>query len=122
MSKFSSTLSIAMLFLCIIPYAALAQESNDESETEMTREERRAEWENLSDEEKQAKREELRALREQKRAEWESMSPEEREAKRAEMRERWESMTPEQRDAIKQRRMHKRNRARNRRDDGNEGE
>ena len=74
---------------------------------EMTREERHTAWQSLSEEEKQAKREKMRAKREQRRAEWEALSPEEREAKRAEMRRRMEAMTPEEREAMKQRRQHR---------------
>ena len=46
------------------------------------REEMRAHWNALSDEEKEAKREAMRAHREERRAMWESMSPEERAAMR----------------------------------------
>ncbi len=97
-----------MLSLTLLPFAANSEESDQgassESRSEMSREERRAAWQNLSEEEKQAKRDQMRAKREQRRAEWEALTPEEREAKRAQMREKWEAMTPEQREAIKQRR------------------
>jgi TRAP-type C4-dicarboxylate transport system substrate-binding protein len=44
------------------------------------REQMRAQWNALSDEEKQARRKAMRAHREERRAMWESMSPEERAA------------------------------------------
>jgi len=46
------------------------------------REEMRARWNELSEEEKEARREAMRAHREERRAMWESMSPEERAALR----------------------------------------
>jgi hypothetical protein len=110
-----TTLSrILTLSIVLLPFAAFAQESDQGASSadrpEMTREERRAAWESLSEEEKQAKREEMRARREKARAEWEAMTPEERDAKRAEMKAKWDAMTPEQRAAIKERRMHRRHR------------
>ena len=108
MKKSARILISLMLSLTLLPFAANSEESgqgaSSEQRSEMSREERRAAWESLSEEEKQAKREQMRAMREQRRAEWEALTPEEREAKRAEMREKWEAMTPEQRKAIKQRR------------------
>ena len=101
-------LSVAMLSLALMPFAAFSQEGDDgaasEKRPEITREERRAAWDNLSEEEKQAKRDQLRSRREEMRAKWESMTPEEREAKKADMQKRMESMTPEQREAMQQRR------------------
>lgn len=101
-------LSVAMLSLALMPFAAISQEGDDgaasEKRPEITREERRAAWDNLSEEEKQAKRDQLRSRREEMRAKWESMTPEEREAKKADMQKRMESMTPEQREAMQQRR------------------
>jgi Spy/CpxP family protein refolding chaperone len=100
-------LVVSMLSLAVLPFAAYSEQSDEgaspERRTEMTLEERRAAWENLSEEEKQAKREQMRARRDQRRAEWEAMTPEEREAKRAERRRRMESMTPEQREAMRKR-------------------
>ena len=98
----------SLLSLSLLPFAASSAEDDEgaapDKRPEMTREDRRAAWESLSGEEKQAKREQMRAKREQRRAEWEAMTPEQREAKREEMRKRMESMTPEQREAMKQRR------------------
>lgn len=124
MKKSARILAVSALSLSLFPFAGLAQESDDgassEKRPDMTREERRAAWENLSEEEKQAKREEWRAKREQRRAEWEAMTPEEREAKRAEMRQRLESMTPEQREAMKEKRKQRHQGAGKRRDHGGE--
>jgi Spy/CpxP family protein refolding chaperone len=83
-------------------------------------EERRAFWQGLSEEEREAKvaewrakldsmspeqkdamREMLAARREELRARWDEMSPEEREALRARMRERAEKMSPEEREAMR---------------------
>ena len=104
-------LAVSMLSLALLPFVAHSDEGDDgaspEKRPEMTREERRTAWQSLSEEEKQAKREKMRAKREQRRAEWEALSPEEREAKRAEMRRRMEAMTPEEREAMKQRRRHR---------------
>jgi hypothetical protein len=100
-------LAVAVLSVALLPVAAYSQEDDGgltrEKLSEMTPEERREAWENLSDEDKQAMREQMRARREQRRAEWEAMTPEEREAKREEMRKRMESMTPEQREAMRNR-------------------
>ncbi len=101
-------LAVSIISLVLLPFIAHADENEDgaspENRPEMTREDRRAAWENLSDEEKQAKRAEMQAKRDQKRAEWDAMTPEERDAKRAERKKRMESMTPEQREAMKERR------------------
>ncbi len=108
MDKSAKILMTSLLSLLLLPFAANSEENDpgarSAERSEMTREERRAAWEGLSEEEKQAKRDRMRAKREQMRAEREAMTPEQREAKRAEMRKKWEAMTPEQRDAIKQRR------------------
>ena len=100
-------LAVSMMSLVLLPFIAHAGENEDgaspENRPEMTREDRRAAWENLSDEEKQAKREQKRAKRDQMRAEWDAMTPEERDARRAERKKRMESMTPEQREAMKKR-------------------
>jgi hypothetical protein len=101
------TAALAALALVVMPIPVYSAEEGDavaaEESARMTPEERRAAWEALSDEEKQAIREKNRARREQKRAEWQAMTPEEREAKREEMRQRMESMTPEQREAMRKR-------------------
>lgn len=108
MNKTAKTMITLILSLALLPIVAVSEQTDpgasSDQRSEMTPEQRRAAWESLSEEEKQAKREEMRARREQKRAEWEAMTPEERDAKRAEMRKKWESMTPEQREAMKQRR------------------
>ena len=108
MKKTVEILAVSMLSLVLLPFAAYSDENDEgaapEKRPQMTREERRAAWEGLSEEEKQAKREQMRGKREQKRAEWEAMTPEERDAKRAEMHRRYEAMTPEQQEAVKQRR------------------
>jgi hypothetical protein len=83
-------------------------------------EERRAYWQSLSEDEREAKvaewraglesmspgqkealRTMLMARREELRARWDEMSSEEREALRARMRERAEKMTPEEREAMR---------------------
>ncbi len=117
-------LAISILSLALLPFVAHADENEDgaspENRPEMTREERRAAWENLSEEEKQAKREQMRARRDQRRAEWDALTPEERDAKRAEMKKRMESMTPEQREAMKKRRMNRGQRGgKHKKQDGN---
>ncbi|MFQ6004226.1 MAG: hypothetical protein ACE5OQ_01875 [Woeseia sp.] len=125
MKKPARILAISALCVLLLPFAAYPNESDDGVSpvrpSQMTREQRRAVWESLSEQEKQAKREEWRAKREQKRAEWEAMTPEEREAKRAELRKKWESLTAEERDAIKERRKqrrHNRGKRRHKRDHG----
>ena len=101
-------LAVSIMSLILLPLIAHAHENEDgaspENRPEMTREDRRAAWDNLSDEEKQAKREQMQSRRDQRRAEWDAMTPEERDAKRAERKKRMESMTPEQRKAMKKRR------------------
>lgn len=101
-------LAVSMLSLALLPFVVHSGESDDGASPgkrpEMMREERRAAWDSLSEEEKQVKREKMRAKREQRRAEWEALPPEEREAKREEMRRRMEAMSPEEREAMKQRR------------------
>ncbi len=108
MNKTAKILVISMLSLALIPLGASSQDSDEgampDKRPEMTNEERRAAWDNLSDEEKQARREQMRSRREEMRAKWESMTPEEREAKRVERQKRIDSMTPEQREAMQQRR------------------
>ncbi len=108
MNKSVRILAVSAMSLAILPCTVFSQESDEgassEQRGEMTREERRAAWESLSKEEKQAKREARRTRQEQRRAEWEAMTPEEREAKRTEMRAKWDAMTPEEREAMKKRR------------------
>lgn len=84
-------------------------------------EERRAYWQSLSEDEREAKvaewragldamspeqkdamRAMLMARREELRARWDEMSEEEREATRARMRERAEKMSPEEREAMRE--------------------
>jgi len=107
-NKTAKILVISMLSLALIPLGASSQDSDEgataDKRPEMTNEERRAAWDNLSDEEKQVRREQMRSRREEMRAKWESMTPEEREAMRAERQKRIDSMTPEQREAMQQRR------------------
>ncbi len=101
-------LTVSILSLTLLPFVAHADENEDgasrQNRPEMSREDRRAAWENLSEEEKQAKRANMQAKRDQRRAEWDAMTPEERDAKRAERKKRMESMTPEQREAMRIRR------------------
>lgn len=108
MKKPCKNLAALALCLCLLPLAVYSQKSDQGAASEqgrqVTREERRAAWESLSEAEKQAKREEHRARRELRRAQWEAMTPEERDVKRAEMRAKWEAMTPEQREAMQERR------------------
>jgi hypothetical protein len=82
-------------------------------------EERRAQWEAMTPEDRAAAKErrraeveamsaeERQAFREQRKTEWESMTPEQREQARGRLqhqrREAFESMTPEERDSMRQR-------------------
>ena len=77
-----------------------------DEERQAARQERRAQWENMSEEERQAAREE-------RRAKWDSMSDEEKQAarerraqhkeqRREAMRERWEGMSEEERQAARE--------------------
>lgn len=108
MSQLARILITSMLSAMLLPQTAISQESDQGAapgkRDEMTREERRAAWEGMSEEEKQAIRDRMRTNREQKRAEWEALTPEEREAKRAEMRKKFDAMTPEQQEALKKKR------------------
>lgn len=126
MKKLSKIMLVSTLALSLLPFAVFVQASDEGASSgarpEMTREERRAAWEALSDEEKQAKRDEMRAKREQARADWESLTPEEREAKRAEMKAKWEAMTPEQREAMKNMRKQRQNRGGQRKNHGGKKE
>ena len=108
MSRSARILITSMLSVMLLPPAAISQESDQGAvpgmRDEMTREERRAAWEGMSEEEKKAIRDKMRVNREQKRAEWEALTPEEREVKRAEMRKKFDAMTPEQQEAFKKKR------------------
>jgi hydrogenase maturation factor HypE len=108
MSKSARILITSMLSAMLLPQAVISQESVQDAapgkRDEMTLEERRAAWDGMSEEEKQAIRGRMQENRERKRAEWEALTPEEREAKRAEMRKKFDAMTPEQQEALKKRR------------------
>ena len=108
MSKSARVLITSMLSVMLLSQTAISQESDQGAapakRDEMTREQRRAAWEGMSEEEKQAIRDKMQSKRDQKRAEWEALTPEEREAKRAEMRKKYDAMTPEQQEAIKTKR------------------
>lgn len=96
----------ATLALILFPCLSKAQEEDESAGKpmrDMSPEERRAAFEVMSEEEKEALREKRRAAMEKRRAEWQAMSPEERQAKREEMRERMRNMTPEERAAIRER-------------------
>lgn len=101
------TIVAATLAAILYPWLSSAQEDDDaesKSLRDMTPEERRAAWDAMSEEEKQAITDKRQAAMEKRRAEWEAMTPEERKAKREEMRERMRNMTPEERAAIRERR------------------
>lgn len=108
MRKSAKILTASLLSLLLLPYVANSEEGDQgaspEQRGDMSREERKAAWDALSEEEKQARRDQARAKREQRRAEWEAMTPEQQEAKRAEMQKKWDAMTPEQQEAMKERR------------------
>lgn len=108
MKKSAKILITSLLSLLLLPYVANSEEvdqgASPEQRGEMSREERKAAWDALSEEEKQAKRDQARAKRKQQRAEWEALTPEQQEAKRAEMQKKWDAMTPEQQEAMKERR------------------
>lgn len=88
--KMTTGLLALLAATLLLPVAASGQSVSDIKT--LTPEERRAYFESLSEEERQAVREQWRAERkahrEQRRAEWEALSEEGREAKRAEFRER----------------------------------
>ncbi len=69
---------VAMAFVAL---PAFAQDSDSSADT---REQRRAQWESMSDEERAAKREERRARHEERRAEWAELA---RPARRASLLE-----------------------------------
>lgn len=108
MSKSARVLITSMLSVMLLSQTAISQESDQGAapgkRDEMTREKRRGAWESMSEEEKQAIQDKMRAKRDQRRAEWEALTPEEREAKRAQAREKYDSMTPEQQEALKKKR------------------
>ena len=113
--------------LLAVPVAAQAQSLSDFHN--LPHEEKRAYWDSLSEQERQAKREQWRAereamsdeeraamhaermaRREEMRAQWNTLSDEEKQARRDAMRahreERramWESMSPEERAAVRER-------------------
>lgn len=84
----SAGVALALAFICMPVLAHGDQKSQEQ---------RRAAWETMSPEEREAKHREMRGR-------WESMSAEERDAKRSEMRRRWESMSDEERTAARARR------------------
>lgn len=113
--------------LLAMPFAAQAQSLSDFHD--LSPEEKRAYWDSLSEQERQAKREEWRAereamsdeeraamhaermaKREEMRARWNALSDDEKQARRdamrahrEERRARWESMSPEERAAVRER-------------------
>lgn len=104
-------LTIAVM---LVPLGLQAQSLSDFQN--LTPEERRAYWDGMSEQERQAKRdqwhaerqamsdEERAATREQMRARWDSMSEEERQPKREQMRAHRDSMSEEQRRAMREER------------------
>ena len=72
---------------------------------------RRAQWDAMTPEERDVARKEMRKLREENRAamreHWESLSEEERAAARAERKAQWESMSDEERKAAMKKRQKK---------------
>ncbi len=90
---------IAISLTVLLPLAASAQSLSDFKE--MSPDDRRAAYENLSDEERTA-------IRDQRRAQYDSMSEDERQAmreKRAGKRdERWDSMSEEEREVARTKR------------------
>jgi phage-related minor tail protein len=71
------------------------------SERAAQRAEKKAEWEQMTDEEKAAHKAERAALRAEKKADWEQMTDEEKAAHKAEKRAEWEQMTDEEKAAHK---------------------
>ena len=86
-------LAALALSLYLLPLAVYSQENDAGASSEQGREtsaeKRRAAWESLSEEEKQAKREEQRAKRELRRAQWEAMTPDQREAMKKRRKQHW---------------------------------
>ncbi len=96
-------------------------------EREAKRGELKTERDAMSDDERQVMRDRQRASHDKRRAEWDSLSDEERDARREqmrgrrdEMRQRFESMSPEEREAFKQQR-HDRGQRDHHRDRGDHG-
>ena len=126
--KYATSTRAVLAAILLLPLGATAQSLSDLQE--LSPEDRRAYFEAMSPDERDAKRAELKRERDamtpeqrdavraqrdakhaERRAKWESLSDEEREAKReqmrsrrAEMRERYESMSPEEREAARQHR------------------
>ena len=117
--KFVNLFSIAVAATLLLPVAATAQSLSDLEN--LSSEDRRAYFEAMSPEEREAKRADLKAERDaltpeqrdakraERRSKWDALSDEEREARReqmrgrrAEMKERYDSMSPEQREAARQ--------------------
>lgn len=85
-------------------------DSLSQEERQAKREQWRAERDAMSDEERAAMHAERMARREEMRAQWDGLSEEEKQARREAMRAlreehraRWESMTPEERAAMRER-------------------
>jgi uncharacterized membrane protein len=114
-SRMPRVLRIVALLLPVVAGAQTLEELGA-----LAPEERRAYWQGLSEDEREAKvaewragletmtpeqKESMRAMlmarREELRARWDEMSSEEREALRARMRERAEKMSPEEREAMR---------------------
>ena len=101
--RLSAGIWLATSAILLLPVAVTAQESGSESAQgqrgNMTREQRRDAWNNMSEAEREQVRERRRNNPEA-RGRMRSMSPEQRD----EMRKRFESMSPEQREEMRQRR------------------
>ncbi len=119
--KLTTISGLAAAVALFLPLGATAQSLSEIEE--LSHEDRRAWFEAMSPDEREAKRAELmaerdamsdedrRAMRDRRRAKWDSLSDEERDARREqmrgrhdEMRRRFESMSPEEREAFKQQR------------------
>ena len=112
--SFTRFLAIAAL---LVPLGLQAQSLSDFQN--MTPDERRSYLDSMSEQERQAKREEWRAerdamseeeraaMRDKMRAQREAMSEEERRAMREQMRSRWEVMSDEERAAARNRAHHR---------------
>ena len=90
---------LLVLFGSLLPGLSLAQEEpgNTSQRGGGNPEQRRARWESMSEEEREAKRSEMRARRD-------SMSEEERQEFRARRQARFESMSDEEKQAMRERR------------------
>ena len=100
--RLSAGIWLALSTVLLLPVSAMPQESSDDSvqreRGNMTREQRREAWNNMSEAEREQMQERVRN-NPQARERMKSMSPEQRD----EMRKRFESMTPEQREQMRQR-------------------